>query len=142
MANRDQRKSKLSNLIKRPLDDALHGIAQEYDAKCTRYADDLTFSLLDDDPMPIVSLVYNVRSGIAGRGYAVHHRRKLTIRRRHQRQDVTELVVNGDRPRLPRATRRWLRAVRHRALTTGRATLSPQQRAGWENLERMFGELR
>jgi len=71
-------------------------------------------------------------------GYQVHHRRKLSVRRPHQRQEVTGLVVNGDGPpRLPRKTRRLLRAVEHRARTNQIPTLTPAQRAGWKSLQQM-----
>ena len=69
-------------------------------------------------------------------GYETHKRRKLSIRRRHMRQMVTGLVVN-ERVRLPRETRRWLRAVRHRLRTKGHATLDRRQIQGWTALESM-----
>ena len=70
-------------------------------------------------------------------GYQVHKRRKRHVRRAHQRQIVTGLVVN-ERPRLPRYKRRWLRAVEHRMKTTGQATLTPAQLAGWHSLQSMI----
>jgi len=45
---------------------------------------------------------------------------------RHDRQIVTGLVVN-DRVALPRATRRWLRAVEHHVRTGAPASLTEQQ---------------
>jgi RNA-directed DNA polymerase len=129
---------KLSNLVNRGLDRALDNIAESFCANYTRYADDLTFSFAQDEPHQVTDLLYNVRGVLGRMGYEVHHRRKLSVRRSHQRQQVTGLVVNGDgRARLPRETRRWLRAVQHRVATNRIATLSPAQRAGWESLERM-----
>jgi RNA-directed DNA polymerase len=129
---------KLSNLVNRGLDRALDNIADSFCANYTRYADDLTFSFARDEPHQVTDLLYNVRGVLGRMGYEVHHRRKLSVRRPHQRQQVTGLVINGEaRPRLPRATRRWLRAVRHRVRTNRLSTLSPAQRAGWESLERM-----
>ena len=59
------------------------------------------------------------------------------MRRRHQRQVVTGLVVNA-RPQLPRALRRRLRAVEHRLRTGRAATLTPEQLDGWRALEAMI----
>ncbi|MCA9078793.1 MAG: RNA-directed DNA polymerase [Planctomycetaceae bacterium] len=130
---------KLSNLVNKGLDQALDNIADCFCANYTRYADDVTFSFArDDDPDQVRDLLYNVRGVIGRFGYEVHHRRKLSVRRQHQRQEVTGLVVNGERPRLPRETRRWLRAVRHRVATRGYGTLTAEQLAGWESLERMI----
>jgi hypothetical protein len=66
-------------------------------------------------------------------GYRLHGRKKLRIRRRHQQQNVTGLVVNAG-VRLPRKTRRWLRAIEHHLRTNRLATLTPQQLAGWRAL--------
>jgi hypothetical protein len=86
-------------------------------------------------------------------GYRLHLRRKSSVRRRHHRQIVTGLVVN-ERPNLPRATRRWLRAVEHRArlaeqprldsdgsVDYGRRkqpTLTPTQLEGWRAFRAMI----
>ncbi len=59
-------------------------------------------------------------------GYQLHHRKKRSIRRRHQCQMVTGLVVN-DRVNLPRKTRRWLRAVEYRTATQSSFSSHPDQ---------------
>ncbi len=105
----------------------------------TRYADDLTFSFDVDHAHAVHSLILRVRRIVAREGYELHLRKKLQIRRRHQCQRVTGLVVN-QRVGLPRATRRWLRAVEHRLARSGRATLTPAQLAGWRALQRMVAE--
>ena len=128
---------RLSNLVNRFLDEDLSRIAAACGARYTRYADDLTFSFAVDDPFEVRSLLWNVRLLVGHKGYTVHHRRKLSVRRSHQRQQVTGLVVN-ERPQLPRHTRRWLRAVRHRYLTRRRTTISRQALSGWNSLESMI----
>jgi hypothetical protein len=60
-------------------------------------------------------------------------RKKLQIRRRHDRQVVTGLVVN-QRVNLPRKTRRWLRAVAHHQASGRPVTLTPAQLGGWRAL--------
>jgi hypothetical protein len=102
----------------------------------TRYADDLTFSFARDDHGAVEAVIWLTKRILSDFGYRLHHKRKLTIRRRHQRQAITGLVVN-DSVALARSTRRWLRAVRHHLATGREASLTPAQLAGWEALEHM-----
>ncbi len=128
---------RLSNLVNGRLDARLASLAQRLDAIYTRYADDLTFSFATDDPAAIHAVIRLTKLIVDGEGYGLHQRRKLHIRRRHDCQLVTGLVVN-ERVNLPRQTRRWLRAVQHR-LTSGRdATITPAQLSGWRALEAMI----
>jgi RNA-directed DNA polymerase len=140
----------LSNLVNHRLDARLAGLANEYDAIYTRYADDIVISLDDvqQDLHPIIAAVISI---LHCEGYRPHLRKKFDVRRQHQRQEVTGLVVNT-RANLPRTTRRWLRAVEHRtrqwdtrydasSLAGGaiarQPTLSKKQLAGWRALVRM-----
>lgn len=127
---------KLSNLVNLYLDTELAALAEGHGARYTRYADDMTFSFETDNDLAIDSVLWDARRIIYRKGYTVHHRKKLSIRRRHQRQEVTGLVVN-ERPRLSRDVRRKLRAVRHRHATGQRATMTREQLAGWVAFERM-----
>jgi RNA-directed DNA polymerase len=106
-------------------------------ATYTRYADDLTFSFPGEDPNPIHRVIFFVKQIAKDEGYEVHMKKKLQIRRRHDRQQVTGLVVN-DRVNLPRSVRRRLRAVEHHHRTGRPATLTPTQLAGWKALQSMI----
>ena len=121
---------RLSNLVSGYLDIRLEHLASSFEARYTRYADDITFSFQEDRRPDIHRVLGLARKIIRSEGHAVHRRKKLSIRRAHQRQEVTGLVVN-DGPRLPRETRRWLRAVQHRFRKHGRATLTRDQLQGW-----------
>jgi len=103
----------------------------------TRYADDLTFSFGLDDHAAVEAVIWMTKEVLADYGYRLHQRRKLSIRRRHQSQRITGLVVN-DAVALPRRTRRRLRAVRHHLATGRPATLTADQLAGWDAFERMI----
>jgi RNA-directed DNA polymerase len=70
-------------------------------------------------------------------GYCLHGAKKLHIRRQHQQQRVTGLVVNTA-VNLPREVRRRLRAVEHRLRTGRPATLTAEQLAGWQALRHMI----
>ncbi len=126
---------RLSNLLNYRLDRRLAAMADRLGARYSRYADDITFSFDPDDRDRVRYVVRFVRRAAAAEGYRVHAR-KLRIRRRHQQQRVTGLVVNAG-VRLPRATRRWLRAVEHHLRTGRAATLTPQQLAGWHAFRQM-----
>lgn len=125
---------RLSNLVNQLLDSRLAGIAESLGASYTRYADDMTFSLKDEEKVP--ALIRLVKIAVDEEGYELHQGRKLRIRRRHQQQLVTGLVVN-ERPALPRHRRRWLRAVEHRVAQRGKPTLTEAQLAGWMALASM-----
>ncbi len=128
---------RLSNLLNYRLDTRLTRLAAFYGATYTRYADDLIFSFNEDhrrNPRRIVRMAEILCNE---EGYRVHVRRKLRIRRRHQRQEVTGLVVN-EGVRLPRETRRWLRAVEHRYAIGKEATVNETQLEGWRALRSMI----
>jgi retron-type reverse transcriptase len=132
---------RLSNLVNVRLDARLSGLGLRFGAMYTRYADDLTFSLSVDDAEAVHSLIGMTKAIVAEYGYRLHMRRKLHIRRRHDQQIVTGLVVNQS-VNLPRRTRRWLRAVEHRRRTGGQPTLSDDQLAGWTALRHMINAQR
>ena len=124
---------RLSNLVNYRLDTRMAGCAAKRTAAYTRYADDLTFSFPMDDGKAMREILYSARRILQDYGYRLHLKKKCHIRRVHQRQIVTGLVVN-EKPRLPRETRRWLRAVEHHIATHRPVTLSPQQVQGWRAL--------
>jgi RNA-directed DNA polymerase len=139
---------RLSNLVNYRLDARLTGLAERYHATYTRYADDITISLQDEslDLRPLIGTVFKI---LRDEGYEPHRGRKFGIRRQHHQQRVTGLVVN-QRVNLPRKTRRWLRAVEHRAAMeqapitspewkpTKKPTLTLEQLAGWRGIVAMI----
>ena len=127
---------RLSNLVNYVLDCQIERYVLKHKGTYTRYADDITVSYPEDWPRYVRGTVQKVRRVCRRHGYTVHTKKKLRIVRRHQQQRVTGLVVN-DKVALPRAKRRWLRAVEHRLRTTGRASLTEEQLAGWHAYEAM-----
>lgn len=126
---------RLSNLVNYRLDARLAGLAAKLGADYTRYADDITFSLAKDERDAVWALVRATRTILEDEGYELHPD-KVSVRRRHQRQEVTGLVVN-ERIHLPRETRRWLRAVEHRLRTQGECSLTETELDGWLALAAM-----
>lgn len=128
---------RLSNLVNYVLDCQIQRHVDQHKGTYTRYADDITVSYPEDWPKYVRGTVQVVRRVCRRHGYTVHTKGKLRIVRRHQQQRVTGLVVN-DRVALPRAKRRWLRAVEHRLKTAGRASLTAEQLAGYKALQHMI----
>lgn len=106
-------------------------------AAYTRYADDMTFSFPSADPRWISHVLWFAKRIVRAEGYELHRRKKLRIRRRHQQQRVTGIVVN-ERVNLPRDKRRRLRAMEHRLRIGRPTTLTPDQIAGWRAFQAMI----
>ena len=136
----------LSNLVNYRLDARIAAYARRLNIVYSRYADDIAFSYADGDSHSSDNLKANglrhfVRSAAADEGYRLH-RKKGSIRRRHDRQLVAGLVVN-EKVQLPRETVPLAgRSVEHRTSQGPRLvdlyarpvkppTLSPSQLAGW-----------
>jgi retron-type reverse transcriptase len=130
---------RLSNLVNFRLDRRLSAMTRKLGLRYSRYADDITISFPTDSKKLIRYMIRFVRRVAWAEGYSVHRRKKLQIRRRHQQQMVTGLVVN-DRVHLPRKTRRWLRAIDHHLRTGRPATLTAEQRLGWAAVQIMIAE--
>lgn len=128
---------KLSNLVNHLLDARLTGLARHYGGRYSRYADDIILSLPTADTMLVKNLVNLATRVIADCGYYPHMKKKLFIRRAHQRQQIAGLVVNNGPPRLPREVKRRLRAINHRIATGKQPTLTPTQLAGWQSFQHM-----
>lgn len=146
----------ISNLVCRKLDTRLAKLIKNQDGSYTRYADDITISLMSfgrNKPMrpkpknkppldrpptsPSRSLLTQVRQIIESEGFMIQMKKKVRVQREHQRQTVTGLVVNDD-VNLPRATRRRIRAMQHHQ-RMGRLDASEQRRLrGWEALLQMI----
>jgi RNA-directed DNA polymerase len=110
----------LSNLVLRKFDIAAYQLANLMGAKYTRYADDLTFSLTEDDPFTARKIVGAVRSMLADHGFELNEKpNKLKILRSHQAQQICGITLNSGRLTISRKQRRRVRAARH-AIEEGR----------------------
>jgi retron-type reverse transcriptase len=116
----------LSNQVARRLDKRLAGLAAKLGLTYTRYADDLSFSGDDTAGDKVGYLLARVRHIAQDEGFAVNEA-KSRVLRQGTAQLVTGLVVN-DRPGVPRAEVRRLRAILHRARLEGLETQNREQR--------------
>ncbi len=130
---------RVSNLVNYFLDQQCIAYAYRRKGEYTRYADDLTFSFPKDYPRRMRGVEQWVRRILRKHGYELRGD-KTRFLRRHQRQIVTGLVVNSG-IRLPRETRRRLRAMKHRMARGERTIQPPAVCQGWLALEAMVKEL-
>ncbi|MGF1728516.1 reverse transcriptase family protein [Photobacterium kasasachensis] len=97
----------ITNLLCRRLDARLQGMADKLGFTYTRYADDLTFSANETDK--VQSLLWRCRQIVSDEGFELHPN-KTRVMRRHQKQEVTGVVVN-DGLSVDRKTLKRFRAV-------------------------------
>jgi len=82
----------ITNLLCRRLDKRLTKMATEIGFTYTRYADDLTFSTVTDNPR-ICNLLRRTESIVAHEGFTINEE-KTRIMRKSRQQEVTGVVVN------------------------------------------------
>ena len=127
---------RLSNLVNYLLDERLEQYATFNDLTYTRYADDITFSGETDEPEKIKRTIATTKKILRDFNYR-SNQKKLRVCRQNVRQIVTGLVVNK-KVQLPRETRKWLRAIEHRAASGKPITLSEKELNGWRSLQKMI----
>lgn len=129
----------LSNLVNRGFDGALGRLANRYNARYTRYADDLTFSWpkkIGTARKRMHGLLGELIKIVADEGYMLQRAKGIKILRPHQRQIVTGLLVNEDL-NLPRTTRHKIRGLRHLAKNGSLDDYGLRVLKGYELLEHM-----
>lgn len=94
----------LSNLICRKMDARLERYAINNGLQYTRYADDLTFSGDDLEKLPKTSFVMKV---VKEEGLKLNHKKTGTYGR-NSRQEVTGVMVDSDKPRVPQKFKRQI----------------------------------
>jgi len=115
----------ISNLIARKLDRRMSAMALQLGWRYTRYADDLTWSIVEE-PSPSVGYVLaRIRHIVDDESFQLNPA-KTRVQRRSQQQSVTGVVVN-DRLSVPRTTIRQVRAILHNAQRTGLAAQNTDQ---------------
>lgn len=93
----------LSNVRCLKMDKRLGLLAEQYGATYSRYADDITLSS-DNDIAEIVLIAEKI---INDEGFTINNK-KTRVLYSHQKQEVTGLIVNNDKPSVPRAYKRAL----------------------------------
>jgi len=109
----------LANLLARPLDRRLHGLARAAGANYTRYADDLAFSGDADFSNGLARFSKSVQIILTEEGFSLNAA-KTRIMPRSTRQRVTGIVVN-EHCNIGRAEFDTLKAILHNCVRAGPA---------------------
>lgn len=94
----------LSNLVCRKLDARMDKYAIKNGLKYTRYADDMTFSGDDLSKLPKAAFIEKI---VKEEGLKLNHKKTGTFGR-ESRQEVTGVLVDGDKPRVPQKFKRQI----------------------------------
>jgi RNA-directed DNA polymerase len=100
----------LSNLVMAPIDAHIQAMAEKYAAVYTRYADDLIFSFSSGPKGQAEVVLSSVRRILGNYGFVLN-RKKTRILGPGARKIVTGLLVDRERPRLPRPFKAHLSAA-------------------------------
>jgi len=121
----------LSNLVNFSLDYRLDKLTKKWGGIYTRYSDDLTFSFKNEitNSHKFKNIIKSI---LKHEGYKIQLKKRVRIRRKHQQQIITGLVVN-DKVNVPRSIRRRLRAIEHHISNNLPATLTKTQLDGYKS---------
>lgn len=128
----------LSNLVNFFLDYRLDKLTKKWGGIYSRYSDDLTFSFKNENS-DLHKFRYMVKLIIKDEGYKIQFKKRVRIRRKHQQQIITGLVVN-DKVNVPRSTRRRIRAIEHHLKSNLPATLTKMQLDGYKSFIKMVNK--
>ncbi|MDJ0680158.1 MAG: reverse transcriptase domain-containing protein [Xenococcaceae cyanobacterium MO_167.B52] len=106
----------ITNIMCRRLDQRLTRMAHQWQFVYTRYADDLTFSTISENPR-ICNILKNTDSIVQHEGFQINHQKTRVLRNSHQ-QEVTGIVVN-EKLNIDRKTLKRFRATLHQIETKG-----------------------
>ena len=121
----------LSNQVAKRLDRRLKAMATKSGWSYTRYADDLTFSAPKSNEAGVAMLLARVRHVVVDEDFTLQEK-KGRVQRASGRQTVTGIVVNVQKPGLPREQVRELRAILHNARKTSLAAQNREARPHFE----------
>ena len=94
----------LSNLFFKRIDSRIFGFTNKQKIRYTRYADDMTFSG-DFEPGMVINFIKKILSN-----YKLEiNDEKIRTRKKHQRQEVTGIVVNNKLMQSPKSLRKEIR---------------------------------
>ena len=123
----------LSNLVLRRLDIKLYQECNRLGAIYTRYADDITISLKEDDSTRVRYLIKLVEDLLGRDGFVLNKKKgKLQVLRPHQAQRICGVTINSGSLTISRQQRRLLRSAKHRKKNGSESTFSDDQLAGWD----------
>jgi len=129
----------LANVVMYKFDVALLAFCLRNNFKYTRYADDITVSLPEDDSKEIGWVIKFVEENLQLNGFKLNKKpQKLNVLRPHQAQRICGVTINSGKPTISRKERRKLRAARHYQTIGKEPSLSENQLQGHEGFVKMI----
>jgi RNA-directed DNA polymerase len=107
----------ISNILSASLDKRLKGLAKRYQCEYTRYADDISFSCMEDNEDNISKLLFYTTKVIQDEGFKINNE-KTHIMRKCNQQKVTGIVVN-EKLNVPKTNLKKFRALLHNIKCNG-----------------------
>jgi retron-type reverse transcriptase len=99
----------ITNIICKKMDYRLDGLATKYGFSYSRYVDDITFSGDTSQFSKITALLKYSKKIVRSENFTLHPD-KLRIMKRHQRQEVTGVIVN-EKPNINKSSLKRFRAL-------------------------------
>ena len=99
----------LTNIICVKLDKRLSGLASTYNCAYTRYADDMSFSFVDESSDLNLGRFMGLVSKIIGEEGLNINKKKTRFLRQNNRQCITGIVINNEEIGVPR---KWIKTLR------------------------------
>lgn len=98
----------ITNIICRRLDKRLSGLTKKFGLTYSRYADDISFSILDEKEVNVKRFCGLVSKIIKEEGFKIN-KEKTRFLRKNNRQAITGIVINNKEIGIPRP---WIRKFR------------------------------
>lgn len=132
----------LSNLVLAPIDAQIQAEAKKHDAVYTRYADDLILSFSAGPKKRLEEVLSSVRRILGDHGFVLN-RKKTRILGPGARKIVTGLLVDRERPRLPRGFKAHLSVAIYHLEKRGIADCSQRMKSKhpFSYLDHLAGQL-
>jgi RNA-directed DNA polymerase len=106
----------ITNIICRKLDKRLHGLATRYGMTYSRYADDMSFSLIEQKDINIGQFWGMVNKIVSEEGFEIHKQKTRFLRKNNQ-QKITGIIINHTEIGLPK---KWIKRYRAAIHNTNR----------------------
>ena len=105
----------ITNIICSKLDDNILELSKQYNFKYSRYADDMSFSFDNNaDKDNIKQAIRHIMAAVKNAGFKVNNE-KTRFLRQNTRQCVTGIVVNNEKPGVPKIWVKRMRAALYNA---------------------------
>jgi len=129
----------IANSILSSFDTSLASLCKAKGYAYTRYADDISISMPNDDAIAIKNVIGYVDFNLEKNGFELNKKHtKLKVLRKHQAQRICGITINSEKPTISRKQRRLIRAAKHNIKNGKKTTLTMNQIDGHEAFHRMI----